>query len=299
MHFHFVVNPAAGRGRALPLAEAVATALDGLGAKTSKHVTTGPGDGAAHLAAMSPDACDRLVVVGGDGTLREVVNAREAPLPWPVGILPMGTANLVGRELGMLIGRKAGRIAKGLIESTPWTVDVLRLTRADGSTELAVANAGIGLDAEIVRAVAEVRSGGPGGYMKWIRPIIRSVSDFRFPRLHVTIDDHVTYAAGACIVQNAYNYGGIFELAKGAALDSGQLDVALIRTRSHRDLFRILFGALTRRAAKAKDVKFIPAQRVSLKASPRTRVQADGDPAGWTDLSIERVPDGLTLLRAP
>ncbi len=299
MHFHFVVNPAAGRQQALPLVEAITKALEAGGAKATRYVTTAAGDGAEHVRTLAADACDRLVVVGGDGTLREVVNARALPLPWPVGIVPMGTANIVGREVRMPLDQRAPRMAAGLLASEPWTVDVIQLTRADGTLERAVANAGVGLDAEIVRAVSEVRDGGSGGYKRWIRPIIDSFSSFRFPKLRVTVDDHITYAAGAVIVQNARNYGGVFELSPDARLDSGSLDVMIIRARTNRALFGILFSAWTKRAPRNKDVKFVRGQRVSLRSSKQAPVQADGDPAGWTDVDLELLPGGLTLLRAP
>jgi diacylglycerol kinase family enzyme len=299
MRFHFVVNPVAGRRLALPLVEAVRHALHGQGASTTQYVTTGPGDAATHVRDLEDEATDRLVVVGGDGTLREVVDARPTPLPWPVGLVPMGTANLVGREVRMPLGGRAPRVAAALRAAQPWRVDVLRLRQGDGAVGHAVANVGVGLDAEVVHAVARARAGGSGGYARWVRPIWESVQAFRFPRLRVTVDERVTYAAAACIVQNAHNYGGIFELSARAALDSGRLDVVLVKARTRRDLLRILAGALARRAGRFHDVRVVPASRVRVRCASSVAVQADGDPAGRTDLEVERVPEGLTLLRAP
>ncbi|MDF1699843.1 MAG: diacylglycerol kinase family protein [Planctomycetota bacterium] len=299
MHFHFVINPAAGRGHAAPLGEAVVAALQAAGAEATSYVTQAAGDGAAHVRDLAPDACDRLIVIGGDGTLREVVNARAETPPWPVGIVPMGTANVVGRELRMPLDRQAPTIAASLLAGEPWSVDVMRLTRSDGTVEHAIANTGIGLDADVVHAVSRVRAGGPGGYLRWVGPIIETLSTFRFPVLRVTVDDHVTYAAGACIVQNARNYGGVFALSPTAALDSGSMDVMLIRSRTHRSLFGILFSALLRRVRKNHDVRIVAAQQVRFASSSTALVQADGDPAGTTDLRVELIPGGLTLLRAP
>lgn len=299
MRFHFVINPAAGRGLAVPLGDAVIGSLRAEGAEATSYVTKAAGDGAAHVRDLGEEACDRLVVIGGDGTLREVVNARGGPPPWPVGIVPMGTANVVGRELRMPLDRRAPRVAKALMSGEAWPVDVLKLTRADGTVEHAVANTGIGLDAEVVHAVSEVRAGGVGGYAKWIRPILESFSTFEFPKLRVTIDDHVTYAAGACVVQNARNYGGVFALSPKASLDSGFMDVMIVRSRTNRSLFGILLSMLLRRTPHNHDVKIVPSRSVRLRSDRASRVQADGDPAGYTDLRVDLIPQGLTLLRAP
>lgn len=300
MKYHFVVNPAAGRRTALPLVEEISAGLRAAGAETSSHVTTQAGGAADHVGSLAEEDCDRLVVVGGDGTLHEVVNGSRGLPRWPVGIVPMGTANLVGRELGMPLGRRADAVTRGLLASSPWEVDLIRVTRAGGRVEHAVANVGAGLDAEIVNTIAELRSGasGSGGYMQWIPSIWATVQRFRFPRLSVTIDGRRTFAAAACIVQNAHNYGGLFRLSPDAALDSGKLDVALIRARTKRDLLRVVMGALARRVQRFNDVKIVRAEHVLLRCPRTVHLQADGDPAGTTDAAIAVVPKAMRLLRA-
>jgi diacylglycerol kinase family enzyme len=300
LRFHFVVNPVAGRGRAVSTIGAVEEALRASGHATSRHVTARPGDGAAHVAGLEADALDRLVVVGGDGTLREVVNARPLPMPWPVGIVPMGTANLAGRELRMPRSCHAGRIAERLAGSTDWPVDVLQVTGTGRADEVAVSLVGAGLDGELVRTVSGLRAdaAGAGGYKRWLAPMWDTLRGFRFPRLRVTVDGRCTYAAAACVVQNAYSYGGLFALSPDAALDSGQLDVFMVRARTHRDLFRIMCGSFLRRVHHHRDVKIVRGTEVRIRAGGAIPVQADGDPAGTTDLSVRLRPKAMTLLRA-
>ncbi len=300
MRYHIVVNPVAGRRTAVPLAERISAGLDAAGVETSVYVTSQAGNATDHLNGLERDACDRVVVVGGDGTLHEVVNSRPEGLPWPVGIVPMGTANLVGRELHMPLDRKAPLLTKRLLGSEPWPVDLLKIAHADGQEERAIANVGVGLDAEIVQAIARLRAGssGSGSYASWIRPIWGTVQTFRFPRLRVTIDGRRTYNAAACVVQNAYNYGGVFRLSPHAALDSGRLDVTLIRARTKRDLIRVLLGALTRRVQRFNDVKIVRGTHVALRCGRSVHLQADGDPAGTTDAEIEVLPKAVELLRA-
>ena len=300
MRLHFVVNPVAGRGRALALADAVGKGLEAAGNQVSRHVTSGPGDGAAHVATLAPDALDRLVVVGGDGTLREVINGRPMPLPWPLGVVPMGTANIVGREVQMPLDRKAKHLIQRLSTATPWDVDLIRVRHAAGREALAVANVGAGLSGEVVRTLAALRAGpnSHGSYHRWVAPIWNAIMDFEFPQLRVTIDGRRTYAATACMVQNAHNFGGLFELSPQAALDSGHLEVMLIRTRCRRDLIRIVFGAIMHRVPRFHDVKFVRGQHVKLEAATAIPMQADGDPAGRTNAELELLPQALTLLRA-
>ena len=298
MRYHFVVNPVAGRGTSVTLMRGVAEVLRAAGHEVSSHVTTAAGEAGPHVATIEEGSIDRLVAVGGDGTLREVINGRH-PMPWPIGVIPMGTANLVGREMRMPLSRRAHSVAQALLRAEPWTVDLIAM-RPHGKREIALANVGAGLDGELVHTIAQLRADGDGsgGYARWIAPMWNCLRNFAFPRLRVTVDGMRTYAAAACVVQNARNYGGVFELSPAAALDSGALEVMMIRARTNRDLFRILFSAMARRTARQKDVKIVTGRSVRIESSDDVLLQADGDPAGRTDIEVELLPRSLQLLRA-
>ena len=301
MHFHLVVNPVAGRNRAAALADALVERLVQHGASASLHRTSAPGDARAHAATLAPDAVDRLVVVGGDGTLREVLNARPLPLPWPVGLVPVGTANVVGRELRMPLAAPADLLARALVQAAPWGVNALELTHGDGSVERALANLGAGLDAAIVVAVAEERAAhaGLGGYAKWVRPILSTVARFRFPRLSVTVDGARTYEGSAVVVQGGRSYGGLFTLAREAALDALALHVTIVTAQNRRDLLRVLARSAFRPAEGDRDVLHVVGREVRIASDVPARLQADGDPAGETPVTVRLLPRAVALLRAP
>lgn len=297
---HFLTNPVAGRSSTLPLLQELCEILAAEGVPHSFHVTSGRGDAAAHVAALEPDAADRLVVLGGDGTLHEVVNGRALPLPWPVGVVPVGTANIVGRETRMPLRRRARALVDGLLQAEPWGVDLMEIRRPNGDVERAIANVSAGPDAEIVHAVACERAGEPatGGYLHWIRPTWDTFRQYRFPHLRVTLDGRCTYRAAACVILNAHNYGGIFSLAPQAAMDSGMLDAVLIRVRTRRDLFRVLAAAFAGRLDRHSDVKVVRGTRIAVTAEDAVTLQSDGEPAGTTDVEVRLLPSALTLLRA-
>lgn len=300
MHLHFIVNPVAGRGGTVPLLDEVEVMLREHGFEVSRYVTTGAGDAGRHIRELPEDAADRIVVVGGDGTLREVVNGRPAPLPWPIGLIPVGTANLVARELYMPRKGTPRALAEALRTAKPWPVDLLELSRPGEDPVFAVANVGVGLDASIVHAIDSNRTktSGSGGYKKWVRPIWESFRGFRFPKMAVTIDGRRTFRASSVVIQNAYNYGGLFHLAPDAALDSHKCHVMLLRCHARRDLFRVLLGAFRKKVASYRDVRLEQGTTVQLHTDERAPVQADGDPAGHTNVTVRLLPNALTLLRA-
>ncbi|MDJ0973891.1 MAG: hypothetical protein QNJ98_05485, partial [Planctomycetota bacterium] len=69
------------------------------------------------------------------------------------------------------------------------------------------------------------------------------------------------------------------------------------RCRSSRDLFRVMFGAFRKRAGRYNDVRFESGTQIQLATNQRAPVQADGDPAGHTDLTVTLMPRSLRLLR--
>ena len=292
MKIALVANPTAGRGRVPALVHELAAALASRGAEVDAHFTTGPGDAAAHVAALEPSSCDRLVVVGGDGTLHEAVNGRAGALPWPTTVVPVGTANLVAHDAAIPLRVDAGRRAALLLDGRPWPVDLLA---TDRGRSLAVV--GVGIDAEVVRAVARARAGGIGGYAHWLSPIARTFLRYRPPRLFVRVDGGAPIEAGAVVVQNTRCYGGLFTLSPDAAMDDGLLDVVILRRAGRRDWFRMLVAAYTGGLASDRGVTILRGTSVTVDSPVPVAVQADGDPAGTTPLSVSLLPRGLTLLR--
>ena len=271
VHLHFVINPAAGRRSSVPFCADVAARLEAMGHRVSQYVTRAPGDGTAHVARLDASACDVLGIVGGDGTLAEVVEVgrtASAAFPWPLALIPMGTANLVAREARMPLGRDAQATAEALAQGTPWPVDLMRFRSQDCSRRRAVANLGVGADAQVVATIDGLRAGavGSGSYLRWIPTILRTVRRFRFEPMRVIVDEHLTVTASACVIQNARSYGGLFELSPEAGLSSDQLDVIVLRGRTGRDLLRLGVQGLLRRVKHDRGARILAAQRVRVVA---------------------------------
>jgi len=100
-----IVNPVAGQGRP---SETLAAIEDTFRSTMRKLVVTsarGDAEAAAREAAVSGEV-DEVLVAGGDGTINEAINglmqgrASNAP-SLPLGIIPLGTQNVLGQELGI------------------------------------------------------------------------------------------------------------------------------------------------------------------------------------------------------
>jgi diacylglycerol kinase family enzyme len=184
------------------------------------------------------------------------------------------------------------RWADLVVHGTPWEVDLLETDRGR-----ALAVAGVGLDAEIVRAVAAVRGRGKGGYARWLLPIASSFLAYRPPRLEVVVDGRHRVAGGAVVIQNTFCYGGLFSLSREARMDDGRLEVVVLHGARRRDHFRMMMSAWAGRLDRDRAVAVVAGTSVEVRADPPTAVQLDGDPAGETPLRVRVLPRALTLLR--
>jgi diacylglycerol kinase family enzyme len=95
--FALVVNPVSGKGAARRAAKVAARHLSACSASVNVYETEGRGD-AARWVQENQEDYDAVVAVGGDGTLREVIEGIRGDRT--VGLVPSGTANVVGARAG-------------------------------------------------------------------------------------------------------------------------------------------------------------------------------------------------------
>jgi YegS/Rv2252/BmrU family lipid kinase len=246
-------------------------------------------DHATELAAM---AGDRLVIAaGGDGTVNEVVNglSKDATL----GILPLGTANVLARELGLPL--KPEDACERILSGTGSQMDVGVATDVEGTERRFACMAGIGFDANVVREVTP-------RFKRYLRslafPLVALKVYFRgdLPDLHL-IDGDTTHVAQLAIIANGHYYGGDFKVADEASLTSGKLQVVLIEKVGRLLRADILARVLTKRPLD-RDAKSFSAQDVRAESpGGRVPVQIDGELWGQLPMSFRIEPAAIKLIR--
>jgi len=210
-------------------------------------------------AALARRQFHLVLAAGGDGTVAEVMAAaHERGIP--MGIVPLGTANIVARELGLPASwRKATRRA---LERFPATraVDLARVN--DGYMALA---AGIGFDATVMRHTPPILKYwfGRAAYFvagAWWLP--------RAPLFECTIradGEEMRLTAVVVLVVNAGMLGAApFRFGPNIAIDDGWLDVCVYRPRTLLDRASVLWSVVRQRAngdsmlqRKARSVEII------------------------------------------
>jgi diacylglycerol kinase (ATP) len=246
-------------------------------------------DHATELAAI---AGDRLVIAaGGDGTVNEVVNGLSKGAT--LGVLPLGTANVLARELGLPL--KPEDACERILSGTGSRMDVGVATDVEGTERRFACMAGIGFDANVVREVTP-------RFKRYLRslafPLVALKVYFRgdLPKVRL-IDGDTTHVGQLAVVANGHYYGGDFKVAEDASLTSGELEVVLIEKVGRILRADILARVLAKRPLD-RDAKSFPAQDIRAESpGNRVPVQIDGELWGQLPMSFRIEPAAIRVIR--
>lgn len=270
-----IANPIAGNARGKRRAEELSSALTAAGLEVDLHLTSGRGDAPQRLARLEPEV-DLLVVVGGDGSVGEVLSA--TPPGLPVAVHPMGTANVLSLDL-RLPRNVAGTVAMVLAGKST-LIDV-----ADVNGRLSFLVTGVGIDGVIVRAIDEARTGSISK-LTYVKASLRHLLRYKAPRLTVEIDGELLPDEYAWVlVSNMIGYGGFMKLSPDRKLDDGLYEVFLFPRGSLTALIGYGLRGIVRHLPGG-DCRMLRARSVRIDSDTATPYEVDGDFGGETPVEI-------------
>lgn len=281
---HIVLNPVAGARRA-GLLHAVVERLRRAGAEVVVEETSGPGDATlmAQRAVMRAKA-DVVVAAGGDGTVNEVACGLLGH-SIPLGVIPLGTANVLALELGlrphaddiadMLLCGPAHLIGTGLVGGRVFLL-----------------MAGVGFDGVVVHRINPrlKRLWGKGAFVwagvrEWARGPGRDI------RL---IADGCEKRAAWAVAMNGRYFAGPHVLARGGDISRPGIALFLFHGMSRLAFLRYLIALALERVERLADVEVLAVRHVRIVSPEGLEVEVDGDARGVLPQVIEQ---GSQILR--
>ena len=287
----FIANPAAGGGRGRSHAERAATALARSGNPVDLRFTRQAGH-ATELAhqAVAQEA-ERLILCGGDGSVREVLPALTGS-GTALGLLPFGTANDFARSLG--IPRRFDRALHLQLTGQTRAID---LGQVNGHPFATVASCGF--DAETNR-VASSRQGSSPGALGYLIAALQTLRTYPFP--HVRLRGEFGEWEGRMLLvtsANTASYGGGMRIAPQADPQDGRLDVCIIDRVSPATLLRVMprifWGGHVRHPA----VRVERTRWLQIETAQPQVIYADGDYLGETPATLRALPGALQMVLSP
>jgi diacylglycerol kinase family enzyme len=238
-----------------------------------------------------------VISIGGDGSLRSVVGAMLASTSAasPVLVVPMGTANLMGRHLGV---RWARENLPAAVAATLRQRKIVRFDAARANGQLFLLMAGVGLDGQVVHLLDSLRR-GPIDITSYVLPTALSLAGYRFPPVSVSVDGQsiANNLPAMVFIGNVKEYGTGLPILTRARPDDGLLDICVMPCRDVRDIAELLLLLTTGEHLQREGVVYLRGKNVTVESTSPVPVQLDGDSAGHTPLRIEVLPAAVPFLQ--
>lgn len=273
--------------------------------------TSGPGDATTLARRAIDDGAERVVAVGGDGTINEVVNGffDDDALRNPdvvFGVIPSGTGGDFRKTLRVpndpveaarvLAAGHTRRIDMGKLEYT--TDD------GDGAVRMFINIASLGLSG-LVDEYINRSNKRLGGKLSFMLATVRASLNYQNQRVHLEFDgdphDAVDVSVNTVAVANGRYFGGGMFIAPDAELDDGFFDVVVIG-----DFGLLEMSLKSRRLYKGTHLsldKVSHRRARAVRAEPigdlDVRLDVDGEAPGRLPATFSIVPDALTIVAPP
>jgi len=275
---------------------------DGFIVEPTRHAGSGEMQTREAIAA----GCDLVIAAGGDGTVFEILQG-VAQSNVTLGVIPLGTGNVLAVDLALPFEPIAA--AKTILAYEPRRIALGRIVSSGREPKFFTVAAGVGVHAQLIYnsgTAAKKRTGILAYYVSGIRLL--------FAHRFVPFKAEITTPEGKIIhdeilemvAMRVSSFGRWLKRWKpGASLSSPHMQLVLLKESSRWAMARYIFGALTGRAyrkdmtSRSADVSFVSAVRVRcapIDRAERIRAQADGEMLGEMPVSLEILPNSLTLL---
>lgn len=293
-----VVNPKSGRGGALARAEVLRSLL--AGSDSVDVMETKARGFASDVVAMRAPDFDRVIAIGGDGTLNEVlggllqIGAAPGELP-ALGFMPSGTANAAVLAFGF--STSPTTVARSLPGAEARPVDVGMVKHGGGERPFLLWF-GAGYDAVVIDALNSKRTGlmGIAGLARRTPSVLRALHRYASPSIEVRVDGGDPSVAASAILANVGKmaFGGTVT-ARADPFD-GRLNLVTVPQVGATRMAVLCVRMLTSSLERAGGVRHDLASRVHLDSEGVVPFQLDGEPVGALPAEIRIEPGAIRLL---
>ncbi|QJR19111.1 diacylglycerol/lipid kinase family protein [Pelagibacterium halotolerans] len=221
--------------------------------------------------AIHSDA-DTIIAAGGDGTVTALATAI-IQSDKNLAILPLGTANLLARDLGVPLD--LNEAVRALRDMEPLAIDVSEVNGV-----IFLHKAVIGVIPELAAGREYIRGQGVGAKIGFMRYFFRRISRARRLALEITTGDgqsRVERVQAIAVASNAYDegLGRFFHRDK---LDTGLLTIYVLRHLTVGDVFRLATGMLAGHWRDYEALDISTARTVTIRSKkPRLQLMIDGE----------------------
>ena len=301
-----IVSSRSGGGKAASVWPEIANLLKTKGVEFSAQVT----DHAYHAIELAREAVlegyRKLLVVGGDGAMHEVLNglySQDAVRPSEVtlGLIPVGSGNDWSRlhRIPADYAEAADLIADADAHTRPQDVGCVH-TLMDGKPycRYMINIGGLGFDAVVCHRFDMAKAQGRSSDKQYLKSLISGFFSYKPLTFRVDVDDVEFYRGPAVSVAlgiGKYCGGGMMQTPE-AVPDDGLIDLTVVGKISKWNFLSKVPSLFKGNIFKYKEVMHTRGRRIGIWATPYSFMEVDGEPIGITPVQIEVIPAGVQVV---
>lgn len=288
--YHLISNPIAGKNKSCKNLHKIESYLTEKGVAFETHISKTKYDATEIVKELSSAGETEFIIVGGDGTVNEVLNGLSDPTACRVGIVPSGTGNDFAEKIGLPFDVKEAcdLILKGETKPTDYIeVDGIRCMNV----------AGLGIDVDVLQ---RCQKGKMKGKPKYVLSLLQSLFSFKGYQVEITCNgESETREVLIAAICNGSQFGGGIKICPAAEVDDGKLDAIIVDCIGGPMKIALAFVELMKgrvleypltKHIRCESIRFIPKNPTSCP------VQLDGEL--YENLQFDaRVCKGLQLYR--
>jgi len=246
----------------------------------------------------------KIAVVGGDGTMNEVVNgiflqSLVAPLEITLGMIPVGTGNDWCRTFGIPFDYKG---AIGILKNEKAVLqDVGKIDYFRNQEQLRrffINIAGMGYDALVAKKTNLSKEKGRGGPLTYFYFVFSSLFQYKFIEAVIDVDDEQVFK-GEIFSMNVgickYNGGGMMQVP-GAIPDDGLFDITLIKKAPKWMVVRYAGKLYDGTLVDLPIVSTFRGESIRIRSVGKIYLEADGESLGHSPFVFEILPRSLKVV---
>ena len=287
---HFIINPIAGKGRAVKCRRALERILDERGIPYAFHETHKAGDAKRIAGELTRAGEQDIVAVGGDGTAHEVLNGLDDPSNVRMGLIPVGSGDDFASAVGIPTDDPEAALGK-IIDGKAVCTDFLACGEVRSLNVI-----GTGIDVEVL--LRSYRARFLKGSLNYFVSLIGAALSYRCAPVTMRMNgsEHREEAFVLCAC-NGTQFGGGIGICPKAEVDDGLMDVVLIKRAGWLRKLGLL-GLLTRRRIlEAPETIWQRTERVQGTFDRKVTLQADGELYEGLPFDVRVVHDCLRMYR--
>lgn len=288
MSMLFILNPVAGKGKASTLKPIIEKICKDENVEFQMKETSSPGDGTKIARWAAGEGYKRIISVGGDGTLNEVLNGivgSDAAL----GIIPGGSGNDFIRSIN-----KSRDIEKIILDTIKGEVRKIDLGVCNNKYFINVGSAG--LDAEVVIRTEKAKRFFSGS-AAYIAAVLYTIFTYRGWNMKIQIDDK-SFESKTLLtaIANGKYYGGGMMPAPEAKIDDGYFDVCHVGHMSKLKMFILFPKYMKGKHASIEEVTFYRGQTVKITCDVPVAVNLDGEIIKSREMEFKILKNGVNII---